>query len=87
MACGGQLEPESRISLCRFRHGTVLEVLPHASADEIRRAYRRKIKQCHPDRVAWLAPEFLELAEIQTRALNAAYGEANRARRRGTEAQ
>ena len=66
---------------------TVLEVLPHASADEIRRAYRRKIKQCHPDRVAWLAPELLELAEIQTRTLNAAYGEANRARRSGSEAR
>jgi molecular chaperone GrpE (heat shock protein) len=61
----------------------VLEVPPHASSDEIRRAYRRKIKQCHPDRVAVLAPEFLELAERSTRTLNAAYSEANRARRKG----
>jgi hypothetical protein len=37
--------------------------------------------------VAWLAPELLELAEIQTRTLNAAYGEANRARRSGSEAR
>jgi DnaJ-domain-containing protein 1 len=59
----------------------VLEVLPHASADEIRRAYRRKIKQCHPDRVVGLAPELLEWAERCTRTLNAAYSEANRARR------
>jgi DnaJ-domain-containing protein 1 len=55
---------------------TVLEISPYASADEIRRAYHRKIKQCHPDRVAGLAPEFVELAERHTRALNAAYDEA-----------
>ena len=60
---------------------SVLEVAPHASTDEIRRAYRRKIWQCHPDRVAGLAPELLELAERCTRTLNAAYSEANRARR------
>jgi DnaJ-domain-containing protein 1 len=60
---------------------SVLEVSSHASADEIRRAYHRKIKQCHPDRVAGLAPEFVELAERHTQALNAAYGEATRALR------
>jgi DnaJ-domain-containing protein 1 len=58
----------------------VLEVRRHASADEIRKAYRRKIQQCHPDRVAGLAPEFVELAERRTKALNAAYEEAMRAR-------
>jgi uncharacterized protein HemX len=60
---------------------SVLDVSPHATADEIRRAYRSKIKQYHPDRVAGLAPEFVELAERHTQALNAAYGEATRARR------
>jgi len=60
---------------------SILEVAPHASTDEIRRAYRRKIWQCHPDRVVGLAPELLELAERCTRTLNAAYSEANRARR------
>jgi DnaJ-domain-containing protein 1 len=60
---------------------SVLEVAPDASADEIRFAYRRKIQRCHPDRVAGLAPEFLEVAERQTRTLNAAYADANRARR------
>ena len=58
---------------------SVLDVSPHASADEVRRAYHRKIKQCHPDRVAGLAPEFVALAERHTRTLNAAYDEATRA--------
>ena len=62
---------------------SVLEVPPHATADEIRRAYRYKIKQCHPDRIIGLAPELLELAERSTRTLNAAYSEANRACRNG----
>ena len=65
---------------------SVLDVSPRASADEIRRAYHRKIKQCHPDRVAGLAPEFLDLAERHTRCLNAAYEKAIRARR-GAEAR
>ena len=58
----------------------VLEVSRDASRDEIRRAYRRKIWRCHPDRVTWVVPESLELAERQSRTLNAAYAEANRAR-------
>jgi hypothetical protein len=59
---------------------TVLEVTPDASSEEIRRAYYRKVQQCHPDRVTRLAAEFVELAERRTRALNAAYDEAIRAR-------
>jgi DnaJ-domain-containing protein 1/uncharacterized membrane protein len=66
---------------------TVLEIDPKAGADEIRRAYRNKIRQCHPDRVAGLAPEFIELAERRTRMLNAAYYEATRGRRGGSEAR
>ena len=55
----------------------VLEVAPSATKEEIVRNYRRKIQQCHPDRVAGLAPEFLELAEEHSKALNAAYAQAN----------
>jgi curved DNA-binding protein CbpA len=43
--------------------------------------YRRKIKQYHPDRLAGLAPELLELAEERTKALNAAYEQALGGRR------
>ena len=54
----------------------VLEVSPDAGMDEIRGAYRPKIRQYHPDRVSALTPEFLELAERRTKALNAAYSQA-----------
>ena len=57
----------------------ILEVAPSASKEEIVHNYRRKIQQCHPDRVAGLAPEFLELAEERSKALNAAYAQAMRA--------
>jgi DnaJ-domain-containing protein 1 len=58
----------------------VLGVAPSASKDEIARNYRQRIKQYHPDRVVGLAPEFLQLAEEWTKALNEAYENAMRAR-------
>jgi DnaJ-domain-containing protein 1 len=54
--------------------------------EEIRRSYLSKIKGFHPDRVAWLAPERLEAAERRAKTLNAAYTEAIRQRRGGSEA-
>jgi len=59
---------------------SVLEVSPHATADEIRRSYLSKIKETHPDRVVWLAPKLLPLAEVRAKSLNVAYAEAIRAR-------
>ena len=66
----GQLGPQ------RFDAG--LKVAVSATKEEIVRNYRRKIQQCHPDRVAGLAPEFLELAEERSKALNAAFAQAIR---------
>ena len=59
----------------------VLDVESSAGKDEIVLNYRRKIKQYHPDRLAGLAPELLELAEERTKALNAAYEQALGGRR------
>src|SRR5262245_101146 len=59
----------------------VLEVSPDASAFDIRRSYLRKIKESHPDRVAWLEPGLLQLAERRAKMLNVAYADATRARR------
>jgi hypothetical protein len=67
----------------------VLGVSPKAERDEIVRVYHQKIRQNHPDRVFGLAPEFRELAEKRTKALNEAYSQAMRAcdqpHRRGGE--
>jgi DnaJ-domain-containing protein 1 len=45
------------------------------------RSYRRKIKECHPDRLAGVAPPLLQMAEEQAKVLNGAYANAMRARR------
>ena len=63
----------------------VLGVAPSASKDEIVRKYRHKIKQCHPDRLGGVAPELLQLAEEQAKALNGAYANAMRPPIRTTE--
>jgi hypothetical protein len=53
-----------------------LGVTSNASLDEIKAAYKEQIKQYHPDRVAALGPKLKALAELETKALNAAYEEA-----------
>jgi len=54
----------------------ILGLSPSVSVDEVRTAYKRLIKQYHPDRVHGMAPAFTRLAEMQTRRLNAAYQQA-----------
>jgi hypothetical protein len=54
----------------------ILGLSPAATADEIKEAYRTKIRLSHPDRVHGLAPAFRTLAEAETKKLNAAYEEA-----------
>ncbi len=44
-----------------------------ASAEDIRRQYRRLARTCHPDRVADLDPEIRALAEKKFRRLRSAY--------------
>jgi hypothetical protein len=54
----------------------ILGLSPVATANEIKDAYRAKIRLSHPDRVHGLAPAFRILAESETKRLNAAYEEA-----------
>lgn len=54
----------------------VLGLPPTATLDDVRNAYRTKIKQTHPDRVSGMARPFQDLAEAETRKLNAAYEDA-----------
>ena len=56
----------------------ILGVEPGASRAEIHSAYKKKARMYHPDRVASLAPEVQEMAEIRMKEINAAYGELKR---------
>ena len=54
----------------------VLGLSRSATIEEVRDAYRRLIKQNHPDRVLGMSPAFRRLAEAETKKLNAAYKHA-----------
>jgi hypothetical protein len=51
----------------------ILGVEETASLDEIKRAYRQRIKQCHPDKFAYLGDQVKQVAEEHAKTLNAAY--------------
>lgn len=54
----------------------VLEVSSVASIDDIKQAYKRKIKLYHPDKVAGLGPEFTTIADAKAKEINEAYQKA-----------
>lgn len=54
----------------------ILGVEPAASVDEIRVAYKRKISQYHPDKVASLGEEFMDIAQNKSKEINSAYKQA-----------
>ena len=54
----------------------VLGITPNASVSEIRTAYKRKMSQYHPDKVAGLGPEFNKIAEQKAKEINLAYEQA-----------
>lgn len=60
----------------------ILEVSSTASHDDIKQAYKRKIRQYHPDKVAGLGPEFTAIAEAKAKEINEAYLKACAARGR-----
>jgi hypothetical protein len=55
----------------------ILGLSPSASFVEIRAAYRKRVKACHPDLFAGTDEEARALAERWTKALNAAYATLN----------
>lgn len=52
---------------------TVLGVERNASADEIKKAYRRLVNTYHPDKVNHMGEEFRELAEKKFKKIQEAY--------------
>jgi len=68
----GQFEVREPESLSSHE---ILGVSPSASLGEIKLAYRRRIKECHPDRFAQVDQTSRDLAEEWTKALNSAYDE------------
>jgi DnaJ-domain-containing protein 1 len=63
------------------RSGSLFKILgvePGASRAEVSAAYKQKARMYHPDRVATLAPEVREAAEIRMKEINAAYGQLKR---------
>ncbi len=59
----------------------ILGVSANATAAEIKTAYRRRIKDCHPDRFPQSDAHSRALAEEWTKTLNAAYAELTAAAR------
>jgi hypothetical protein len=51
----------------------LLELPPTASADEIKKAFRREIAKYHPDKVQHLGEEFQEIAVVKAAELTQAY--------------
>jgi hypothetical protein len=51
----------------------MLDVVPTASADEIKRAFRREIAKYHPDKVQHLGSEFQQIAAVKAAELTQAY--------------
>jgi len=61
----------------------ILGVSSSDSDADIEQAYRRRMSEYHPDRVANAAQEIRALAESRARAINAAYETILKQRRRG----
>lgn len=59
----------------------VLGISPEASNQEVEQAWRRRMQEYHPDRVANAAAELRELAERRAREANAAWETIRRQRK------
>jgi len=51
----------------------ILEIESTETPEEVKAAYKRKIKMYHPDRVSGLGEKLKELANEESKAINSAY--------------
>ena len=58
----------------------VLGVAPRVSDEELEQAYRRRMSEYHPDRVANAAKEIRDMADQRAREINQAYDRIKRER-------
>jgi hypothetical protein len=54
----------------------ILGVLPSATIEEVKQAYKLLVRKNHPDRVHDMSTSIVALAELETKKLNAAYADA-----------
>ena len=69
-------EDSQRSNSTALRWHEVLGIEPAASIDEIRSAYKLKMSQYHPDKVASLGEEFMDIAVNKSKEINLAYKQA-----------
>jgi hypothetical protein len=65
----------------RRRWWEILETSERATLEEVKAAYRAKVRKYHPDRVNDLATELQELADRRMKEINQAYERACRIKR------
>ena len=58
----------------------ILEILPEASNNEVKKAYRKMAAKFHPDKVHHLGVEFQKMAEEKFKTLNDAYTQIKKER-------
>lgn len=67
----GPFKDPSRVDATNWHQ--ILEVPADANADAIATAYRRKISQYHPDKVAQMGEEIRAVAAAKSQQINTAY--------------
>jgi hypothetical protein len=58
---------------------SILGIAPGAAPDEVQRAFRARMAEYHPDKVATMGPEIRALADEKAKAITLAYARARRA--------